>query len=240
MQRALRQPTIEELKAAFALALSPAGRPDGDDKDTSGGGDDKGDSSGAAGDDTKQQGDGDPDVKDTDAKLRSDEAARYRNERNQIKSAFDEQAARLKELEDKDRSKEEKLERDNKELVAERDALKAALNDTRLELAFTKAAVDMKFEDPDLALLAVKRDQGKDEFKVDDDGRVEGMKEALQKLAKAKPFLVRKEGGGDDDKRRDDKKSTTKSGGDDIGDGDKDDKGLDNEALAKKYPALRR
>lgn len=96
---------------------------------------------------------------------------------------------KLKERERKDMGELEKAQADVKDLTAERDSLRNQLNDVRLENAFLSNNKH-SWVDPQDALRLL--DMEGVEIK---DDKVHGLAEAVDKLAKAKPHLLKKDDG---------------------------------------------
>jgi hypothetical protein len=195
---------------------------DGDGGDD--GDDDKGDDADAKGDDGKgEKGKaGSPEL----AELKN-ENARRRQEAKAMKKTNDELAAKLKAIEDKDKSeldkatgglteaqaKAEKLAAQNQELVIQN----AFLMDNKHTWANPKAALKLA----DLS-----------DVEIDEDGNVTGLAEALAALAKSDPYLLKAEKDDDDE---DDEKGPT---GQPVGKKPRGNPSRDK--LLDKYPALRR
>lgn len=202
----------------------PSGTPDGD-----------GDLSGSADEDTDDD-DTDDTTDDEDGskpknpriKELSEENKRKRLENKQLKKQLEEQAARLKAIEDKDKSELERTAGELDELkksAAERDE---AIRDLRLENAFL-ASNKFTWHDPADALKLADLS----EVEIDDDGRVTGLDKALEKLAKAKPHLVKKdEGTGGTPPPSGEPRNPRTPG--------KADEQTRKTALRNKYPSLRR
>lgn len=110
--------------------------------------------------------------------------------RNRMRAA-DQRAAQheaeLKQLRDKDLPELEKLNRDFAEVAKERDALKATVNETRLENEFLK---NNKFKWKNAAAALKLADLSKVE--VHEDGSVTGLTAALDALAKTDSYLLDK------------------------------------------------
>lgn len=192
-----------------------------DDKGDDGKGDEGDD---AKGDDVNKDKKGDNET----AELKRENAQRRTNEKL-LKKQNDELAAKLKAIEDKDKSdlekatgglteaqaKAEKLEADNKDLLIQN----AFLMDNKHTWANPKAALRLA----DLT-----------DVEIDDDGVVTGLAEALDKLAKSDPYLLKSKK--DDDEEDDDDKGGPT--GQPVGRKTKGNPGRDK--LLAKYPALRR
>lgn len=202
-----------------------SGSADGKTDPGSGGaaGDDKGEPSGEDGD--KSQ------LSESEKKRLHDEAARHRVSAKQAMEERDKLAARLKEIEDKDKSEFEKAQGTIKTLTEENTKLKSDLEDARVLIAIYESDGAKKFR----SLNAVRRLIDRAEIKFED-GEVSGVKEALEKLAKAEPYLLSEDAKGEG--KSTGKSPTTPSGSPANKDGNKG--GIDREALLKKFPALRR
>lgn len=100
--------------------------------------------------------------------------------------------AKLKEWEDKDKSDLEKAQGTVQELAKERDQLADRVKTMALENAFLTDNKYTWYDSRDaLRLLDM------DGVEVKDDGTVSGLKPAIEKLAKAKPHLIKQNDGGD-------------------------------------------
>lgn len=174
---------------------------DGEEGEEGGEGDDgssgsDGDGTGEGEEGTGSSGDGsDGSIKDPDKKRLSDEAAKYRNERNEMKSALDEALGRLRKIEDQDKSDLEKAQRDATEATARAEKAEAKLREVAVENAFFKSGVAGQFHDPTDALDRLRDMQPDDEGEVD----VAEIKSRVEKLLKEKPYLKADSGSGDGD-----------------------------------------
>lgn len=97
-------------------------------------------------------------------------------------------AAKLKEYEDKDKSEQQKLqdklaEVEARALTAEREA-----QDARVRTAIERSAAKMQFNDPEDAFLQINR--AALDFESDGTPKEKSLQDALESLAKAKPYLV--------------------------------------------------
>ena len=204
------------------LGASEDDKPDDDsddqpDDDTSGGGD---------GDDDPEEDSG-KDERDPRIKALSDEAAKRRVENKQLKADLDKALARIKEIDDADKSEVDRLTEQVAELTSKQEEAEASLREARLHNAFL-ASNKYTWHEPETALKLVDLS----EVEIEEDGSVKGMDKALKALADSKPFLVRKE------EEEDEPKTPT---GTPAGSGGRKDKSkLDRERLEKKYPAIRR
>jgi hypothetical protein len=135
---------------------------------------------------------------------------------------------RLREIEDKDKSEVEKLKRDFEELKkraekAEQEALSAKLSSEILKFpGFT-------WHDPEAVLRLVDMDT----IEVDaETGKVNGVKDALNKLARDKPYLLK---GKQDSEKKQGGAGTNGASGHNPGSGDTTDKNKVRAKLANKY-----
>lgn len=163
-------------------------------------------------------------VRDPEAKARSEEAARYRTQLRAAEAERDRLAARIKELEaaDPPESLEQQAER-----ATEAEQL-------RVELAAWKlnATRDDPFTDLDVALRQV--DLGAVTFH--EDGSPQGLAEALDHVARRYPYLLRSA-------QATPVAPTTppvQASGAPVGSQRQQKGGLDRAKLRSKYPALRR
>lgn len=98
----------------------------------------------------------------------------------------------LKELRRKDQSELERAQTDVKDLTGTVETLKKRLNDTLMENVFLSNN-KYTWHDPQDALRLMDMEG----VSIDDDGKVSGLPEAIAKLAKAKPHLLKTEGSND-------------------------------------------
>lgn len=134
--------------------------------------------------------------------------------------------AQLRQLQDKDLPELEKLKRDFDAATKEREALKVAVNQTRLENAFLK---DNKYKWKNSSAALKLADLSKVE--INEDGTVMGLTQALDALAKSDPYLLDTE---------ETKQEPTGSTGVPGTNGRKaDSTGTDLKKLAVRMPALR-
>jgi len=226
-------PTSYDLRFAFASAVPWAGRPDGDD-DGSGTGTGEGtdsdnddDASGAEGEGSEETG---GEIKDPDKKRLSDEAAAHRNRAKAEKERADKLAAELKTLQDKDKSELEKAQRDLAELKPKLDAANATIKAQAVRLAFFESGAAKQFKSTTLVL----KNLDLDGIEVDDEGNVDTkiIKAKADAFLKEHPYLAA------DEEHSGGAGGETASGRPNNGKKSKDQ--VDYEALAKKFPALRR
>lgn len=134
--------------------------------------------------------------------------------------------AALKERERKDMGDLERAQAEVQDLTAERDSLRATLQQTRIENAFLSNNKHT-WVDPSDALRLMDMDG----VEIKDD-KVTGLAEAIEKLAKAKPHLLKKDDG-------DGKGSSAASGTANNGTR-KGDKKTPPKNYGGRFPALRR
>lgn len=221
-----------DLRSAFIAALAPAGMPEGDGGE---GGEDDDDDDVEAGDQGGGTGgdgtgaDDKGDVKDPEKKRLSDEAAANRVKAKNLQKELDAARAKIKEAEDKDKSELEKAQSDLKEAQAKADKLASNNAIISKRLAFYDSGAAALFKNPKTALKLL----DVSDLEPDDDGEYDNdeVKKRAEALLKAEPYLAASEGDGKDD-------DTPASG--DPNNKKKGDKAKNAEALAKKFPALRR
>lgn len=137
-----------------------------------------------------------------------------------------EKEAALKKIQDADLGELEKAKKDNAELQSENGTLKEANSKLRIQVAMLQDD-SYSWHDPADVLTALEKDEN---VAIDDEGKVSGVKEALKRLATAKPYLVKTPAG------------DTGEGGasGDAGAGRSKDKNAATRAdVIKKFPALR-
>lgn len=95
----------------------------------------------------------------------------------------------LREREEAEKSELERLREAAQKAEAERQAALAAANERLIRAEVKAVAADLGIVDPDAAYALMDRSG----VTVDDDGQVQGVKAALEALAKSKPYLVRQD-----------------------------------------------
>lgn len=158
-----------------------------------------------------------------------EEKNRHYSARTTAEQERDDLQKRLKAIEDKDKDELTKAQERIAELETGSSSSAEALKQLSLQNAFLKDNTYSWFDPDDALQLA---DLSKVE--IDKEGKVSGLKEALETLVKAKPHLVKPKDGDDQGKT-----PPPKTGDPAHGSRNKKDE-LDREALQKKYPALRR
>jgi hypothetical protein len=177
-------------------------------------------------DDPEEQGDGDDDEGDSDnddgdedesekdkdekpkrrpkSKETPEQKVRRLNAENKARREELEAAqARLREIEDKDKSELEIVKRDFEEYKSKHESSEQRIQDLLVENAFLKLDRDKyNWHDPDDVIDKIRKD-----VTITDDGEVDGLEDAVKALAKSKPYLLKKkaedgEEGDDKGKRR--------------------------------------
>jgi len=168
-------------------------------------------------------------IKDPDKKRLSDEAAKHRNAAREAQRERDEALAKIREFEDKDKDELEKATRDLTEAKSTLEQVQSENTSLRAEVATLKAAGKFKFRDVSDAMdLAIK----KAGIKGDEDDLEKVITDALEAIAKDKPYLLEDGNEVEEEEGQPSGRSTN---------GHRKDKTkLDEEALRSKFPALRR
>jgi len=203
------------------------GEDEDEDEDEDSGNGSKG---GANGDDDSDEEDEEElDPKDKRIRELSRENAKRRKRLREAETAKAAALAELKKHEDKDKSDLEKATADLEAANARIAELAESNKKSTIERAFLRHNKH-KWHDPETALKLVDMS----DVTVDDEGKVEGMKEAVDALAKEHAYLLKR----DEDEGEDEGRPSGAA----FGKNKKDDKGkqADREALLKKYPTLTR
>ena len=138
---------------------------------------------------------------------------------------------KIREYEDKDKSELEKAQRDAKEAQERLKQTESQLLKTRIHNKFL-ASNKYTWHDPETALALLDLEN----VKVEDDGKVTGLDDAIKALADAKPFLIKTE-----DKGKEKPKGGKPSGNNPPSNpGGNGGRNTDRARLEEKYPALRR
>ena len=201
------------------------GEDEDEDEDEDSGNGSKG---GADGDDDSDD-EEELDPKDKRIRELSRENAKRRKRLKEAETAKTAAEAKVKEHEDKNKSDLEKATADLDAANAKIAQLAESNKKSVIERAFLRHNKH-KWHDPETALKLVDMS----DVTVDDEGSVEGMKEAVDALAKEHPYLLKKD--------EDEEEGEGRPSGAAFGKNKKDDKGKqsDREALLKKYPTLTR
>lgn len=187
-------------------------------------------------DDDSDDGDGDKDKSSSKIrKLKDENAQRRIAEKNAAKRAEDAEA-KLREIENKDKSDLEKLQSDHEVLQGKYDKLFAKHNETIMESEALRLSprLKLRWKDVDDVLTALSRNA---DVKVSDDGEIEGVEAALKALAKAKPHWMESE---EDGKNKNKNNGNGNASGGNVGSPKGSDRDGSRAALEKKYPSLRR
>ena len=168
--------------------------------------------------------------KDPRIKELSDENAKKRNQIKSLGSENEQLKQRLKEIEDADKSEKDKAVEKATELETKVTEQSNVIRKLQVENAFF-AANDITWHDSEMALAHLDLEDA-----IDDDGVVDkkALKKAITDLAKAKPFLVKK------DEQEEEEEQPPPSGSRVGSPGQGTGKEKDRDALMKKYPALRK
>jgi hypothetical protein len=174
----------------------------------------------------------DKDVKDPEKKRLSDEAAKHRTEKKVAEQERDTALAKLKEYEDQNKSELEKAQRDAKEFKEKVTKLETKVSDMVVKLAFFESGSAALFKNAATGLRLIDLDG----VTVDDDGKVDvkAIKAKAEALLKEQPYLA-----ADGDSSGSAGETGSEASGR-ANNGKKDSSKVDYEALAKKFPALRR
>ncbi len=181
-------------------------------------------SSGSEG--NKSEGDGDPSKK---IAALEDEKDRHYRKRTEAERELEKAQAKLKEIEDKDKSELERATGRVKELEDSLGKLQGELDDLRLDNAIL---ADSKHNWRDRKAVLRLLDRSGIEFK---DGKPSGLEAALKSLAQESPYLLAEEKKGPEDPGKG-QPSTGKAPASRDGNEPKHTR----EDLAKRYPGLRR
>lgn len=188
--------------------------------------------------DEDEDDDDDEDEEDRKPTRPERQAAKYRTERNALRTTLAEVQAELKAIRDKDKKPEELTSEELKSAQKKADRLAEESRTIKLENAFLRANV-VDWVDPEDALRLVDLD----EVDIDEDGTVDrkALRSALRDLAKRKPHLVKKPKVSDpaDDEDDDDDEPRSRRSARTVNGKRKGDRGkVDRASLAKDFPVL--
>lgn len=204
-----------------------------DDKDEDESDDDESDDDDSADDDAKDKKGG------LKARIKAleEEKQRHYNGKKKAEKELEELRAFKKAKDEEGMSDADKAKKNAEELSAREQAQAAELGQLKRERAFL-VANDITWHDREDALKAIDWD----EVEVSDDGKVDtkSLKAELKRLAKAKPWLVKKSETSDDDDESDDDKKDKKSSASSMNGKKKGTKEPTRDELAKRFPALNR
>lgn len=162
-----------------------------------------------------------------------DEKNRQYRRRKDAERERDDLKARLDALENKDKPETDLLKKENETLKSTNESLQTDLTGARLQIAFLQDNT-YEWHNPGRALKLADLS----EVEIDDDGKVHGLKAALDALVKTDPYLVKDKTTSKDDKDKTPPKSTP---GQPKRKTNSDDKSKDDRTtMSKKYPGLRR
>lgn len=186
-------------------------------------------------DDGDDEDSGEEDKSKNEAKLRSEEAKRYRLRAKNYKAQLDKVTAELEQLK-RDGVSDEETKRKLDELTKvsdERDSLRKELDLMRVGNAVRDHMSDLKLNPK--RTKAILRVIDLDDVDVEEDGTVEGVREALEQIAQDYPEWVLDPGGDEDDDEGSRRRTSGRSSGKPRG---KSKGGIDRNELASKFPAL--
>lgn len=238
-----------DLRSAWLETLLPVGRPDDDDEGDEGADDDADqdedddDGAGDGADDDDESGDDDGDkdkgLKPSERKRLSDEAKKYRRQRNDARSERDALRQEIAALKESGEVDGDGLTPAAKSII---EGLQTELLAERIKNEVSTEAAALGFDTK--KTKAIQRLLDMDEVEVDEDG-IHGVRDALEALAEEYPeWLVKNQGKGSDEDDEDDEddgetKSKSKRSGRSATKKKKGkSSGLDEAALKKRFPAL--
>jgi predicted RNase H-like nuclease (RuvC/YqgF family) len=166
-------------------------------------------------------------TKDPRIKELSDENARRRNEAKRLADELTKAQARLKEIDDADKSETERLNSKITELEERNKALIAANKELSIKNAFL-ADKKHAWRNPDSALKLLDLS----EVDIDDDGKISGLDKAIKKLADSDSYLL--------EPTDEDTGLPKQPSGDRTRQQPKDKAAKSREDLIKRFPALQR
>lgn len=177
--------------------------------------------------------------KDSAAKLRSEEAKKYRLRAKKERDRANDLAARLEKLENKDKPETDQLKSERDTLKTQNADLSDKLQKMAVRIAVRDEAADFNFNPKKMRSIEKLIDF--DEVDVDDDGEVTGLREELERIADENPEWVLDSSDSDKDKDKDKDTSGGRRPSGKQTNGKKGGReGLDKAALERKFPALRR
>jgi hypothetical protein len=205
---------------------------DDDDEDKEKGGSGGAGDGGEGGEGGQGSGGTDDSIKDPDKKRLSDEAAKYRKERNDAKKELEAAQTRLRELDDASKSELEKAQRDLTEATAKLEAIESRDTVKARKLAFYESGAAGLFKNPKHALQLLDLS----DLELNDDGEYDetAVKKKADALLKESPYLGA-------DGESDDGGSGTgsgASGGEPRNPRRKREQEARDAVLSKKFPAL--
>jgi hypothetical protein len=170
-------------------------------------------------------------VNDPEKKIAAleEEKTRHYRARSEAEKRAEQAEAELKKIADKDKSELERATGRVQELETQNDKLQQQLDDLRLDNAIL---ADSKHNWRDRRAVLRLLDRGEIEFR---DGKPQGLENALKKLAQESPYLLAEE-----EKKNEDPGKGQPSTGKAPATRNGNAPSVDRDALARKYPGLRR
>ncbi len=188
-------PVIEVRRGIRGVVTSSLWKPlpiiggDGTEDEGDGAGDDSGDKSAS---DSGAKPDNNKSYSEDYVKGLRSEAAGYRTELKSTKTELENVNKRLQEIEDKDLSESEKLKRERDEAVTKATAAQTQAQQRIIRAEVKNVAVDLEFQDPSDAARFIDSEA----LKFDEDGEPTNVRELLEDVLKAKPYLKKAESAG--------------------------------------------
>lgn len=146
--------------------------------------------SGTGGGSTGGSAETDPDKLRVMLQAANADAAAKRHAAKALQLANEQMAAKLKAVEDKDKTELERAQGDLKTATEQAEALQNTVKELRIQNAFL-ASNTHAWQNPDVA----RKLADLSEVVIDDDGKVTGLDKALAKLAKDHPYLLKPSAG---------------------------------------------
>lgn len=211
-----------------------------EEEDSAGGGatDDDDDKNPEDDEDSSKDSEKDAEKGDPNAKITAleEEKSRQYKRRKEAETRAEKAERELAELKAKDTPEQERIVKENETLKSENETLQQTIRDRTLENAFLKDNT-YSWHNPGRALSLADLSN----VEIDDDGKVHGLKAALDALAKSDSYLIKNEESKDkSDKDDDDKVSTGDPKNQSRKEKSKSSAETRQKALHEKYPALRR
>lgn len=178
---------LQRLLSAVVVDFDEPGEEEEEEDDD----DSSGDGSGGDGDEGGEGGDGTSgsktSVKDPDKKRLSDEAAKYRKERNAAKKELEDAQKRLREIDDASKSELEKAQRDLNEATAKLEKIESTNTVQARKLAFYESGASGLFKNPRHALQLLDLSG----LELNDEGEFDAgeVKKKADALLKESPYL---------------------------------------------------
>lgn len=185
------QSTLQDLLKTVVVDFDEPGEEEEEEEEE----DPSGDGSGEGGEGGSGSGQSDSKIKDPDRKRLSDEAAKYRKERNAAKKELDEAQTRLRELDDASKSELEKAQRDLKEATEKLDNIVSRDTVKARKLSFYESGAAGLFKNPAHALALLDLS----DLELNDEGEFDSaeVKKKADALLKESPYLGTNDDGED-------------------------------------------